>query len=167
MPQLEIRRLDPSQAEDYRAIRLLALATDPDAFGSTHEIEAARPLSAFAERLAGSIVLGAYRDGRIIGVAGLMQQGGLKDQHKGFIWGVFVAADARGQGAASQLIAAIIEAAHGLVEQLTLSVVTTNEPALALYRKFGFETYGIEPRALKTEAGYFDEALMVLMLEPS
>jgi len=167
LPQPEIRRLGPAAVEDYRAIRLSALATDPDAYGSTHEIEASRPLSAFAERLAGSIVLGAYRDGRIIGMAGLMQQGGLKDQHKGFVWGVFVVSEARGQGTASALIAAIIEAAHGLVEQLTLSVVTTNEPALALYRKFGFETYGIEPRALKTDAGYSDEALMVLMLEPS
>jgi ribosomal protein S18 acetylase RimI-like enzyme len=50
------------------------------------------------------------------------------------------------------------------VEQLTLSVVQDNEAARNLYRALGFETYGIEPRALKSAAGYADELLMVCFL---
>lgn len=51
-----------------------------------------------------------------------------------------------------------------MVEQLTLAVVRQNHAAIALYQQAGFVTYGIEPRALKTEAGYADEVLMGLRL---
>jgi ribosomal protein S18 acetylase RimI-like enzyme len=42
--------------------------------------------------------------------------------------------------------------------------MSTNEPALRLYRALGFATYGREPRALKIGATYYDEDLMVLRL---
>jgi ribosomal protein S18 acetylase RimI-like enzyme len=51
-----------------------------------------------------------------------------------------------------------------LVQQLTLSVVQGNDAALALYKRCGFETYGVEPRALKSTTGYADEVLMVRFL---
>ena len=40
-----IARLRPSDAEAFRTIRLAALKTTPEAFGSTYEIEAARPVA--------------------------------------------------------------------------------------------------------------------------
>jgi RimJ/RimL family protein N-acetyltransferase len=45
-----------------------------------------------------------------------------------------------------------------------LSVVTTNEKAIALYKSLGFITYGMEPKALKLQGQYWDEELMVLAL---
>ncbi|MCL6470330.1 MAG: GNAT family N-acetyltransferase, partial [Ralstonia sp.] len=39
-----------------------------------------------------------------------------------------------------------------------------NDAALALYERCGFETYGVEPRALKSTTGYADEVLMVRFL---
>ena len=39
-----------------------------------------------------------------------------------------------------------------------------NDAALALYERCGFETYGAEPRALKSTTGYADEVLMVRFL---
>jgi len=74
--------------------------------------------------------------------------------------------EARGQGVAASLITAIIDAARNLVEQLTLTVVQGNSAALALYHQFGFEIYGVEPRARKTLGGYVDKVLMVLDLRP-
>jgi RimJ/RimL family protein N-acetyltransferase len=37
--------------------------------------------------------------------------------------------------------------------------------AIRTYRKFGFETYGTEPRALKVGSEYVDEHLMILRVE--
>ena len=67
-------------------------------------------------------------------------------------------------GIAGARVERIVAAAAGLVQQLTLSVVHGNDAALALYERCGFETYGAEPRALKSTTGYADEVLMVRFL---
>ncbi|KJJ96221.1 GCN5 family acetyltransferase [Burkholderiaceae bacterium 26] len=169
-----IRQLSSENAADvadYRAIRLAALKDSPDAFGSTYDAEAGLSMEAFAERLATTIVLGAYEaaagagDARIIGMVGFKQQTMTKLAHKGFVWGFYVAPAARGRGVGVALVERIVAAATGLVQQLTLSVVQGNDAALALYERCGFETYGVEPRALKSTTGYADEVLMVRFLQ--
>jgi ribosomal protein S18 acetylase RimI-like enzyme len=164
MSQLQIHRLSAADAADYRAIRLAALQQEPQAFGSTYEAEAGRPLSGFAERLSSSVVLGAYLDGRIVGMAGFKQQEGARERHKAFVWGTYVEPGMRRRGVAAALMAAVLEAATDVVEQLTLCVVKDNVEAIALYRKLGFEVYGVEPRALKRGSGYADEVLMMRRL---
>lgn len=77
---------------------------------------------------------------------------------------MYVRADARGQGIGSALLGALLSCAAEIVEQLTLTVVEGNDAAIALYRKFGFETYGLEPRSLKGAAGYANEVLMARVL---
>ncbi|MDQ0473606.1 GNAT family N-acetyltransferase [Labrys wisconsinensis] len=166
MQAVTIRRLVVADAEDFRAIRLAALLTAPEAFGSVHALEVERPLAAFAERLATSAVLGAYDGGRIGGMAGFWRANGPKDSHKGFVFGMFVAPELRGRGVGAALIAAVIAAARGEVEQLHLAVLRSNAAAIALYRAAGFAVYGIEPRALKDASGYADELLMVRILQP-
>jgi ribosomal protein S18 acetylase RimI-like enzyme len=111
-------------------------------------------------------VFGAYAGGHIVGVAAFKQEAGPKERHKGIVGGVYVQPDARGQGVAAALIAATIESARNVVEQLTLTVVQGNGAAIALYRKFGFEVYGVEPRARKNPGGYVDKVLMVRDLRP-
>ncbi|CAJ0780727.1 hypothetical protein LMG19083_00698 [Ralstonia psammae] len=166
-----IRRLSSANAADvadYRAIRLAALKDSPDAFGSTYEAEAGLSMEAFAERLATTIVLGAYEGTggvSIIGMVGFKQQTMPKLAHKGFVWGFYVAPAARGRGVGAALVERIVAAASGVVQQLTLSVVHGNDAALALYERCGFETYGVEPRALKSTTGYADEVLMVRFLQ--
>ncbi len=167
MPGITIRRLIEADAADYRAIRLEALQRAPQAFGSTHAAEASRPVAAFAERLAGSVVLGAYAAPGIVGMAGLARSSGPKESHKGFLWGMYVCAEMRGQGIGALLVEAVIAAAAAPLEQITLSVVRENASARALYERFGFTAYGVEPRALKTPDGYLDEVLMVKFLRPT
>jgi ribosomal protein S18 acetylase RimI-like enzyme len=161
---LAVRRLGPTDAEAYRAIRLSALRTEPDAFGSTHELEAARPLEHFAERLATSHVFAADDGTALVGMVGLWPQNGPKDAHKGLVWGFYVEPWARRHGVARALLAALLAAAPDVVEQLHLSVVATNAGAIALYESVGFTRYGLEPRALKSASGYVDEVLMVRFL---
>jgi ribosomal protein S18 acetylase RimI-like enzyme len=167
MPSIQVRQLAAADAEDYRAIRLAALQGEPDAFGSVHAVEAPRPLADFAERLTTSMVFGACSDGRLLGVAGFKPETGPKDRHKGFVFGFYVDPEWRGRGIGSMLMEAVIACARNHVEQLTLAVVQDNDAALSLYRKFGFEAYGVEPRALKSDRGYRDEVLMALIFRPS
>jgi ribosomal protein S18 acetylase RimI-like enzyme len=159
--KVQVRRLAPENAAEYRAIRLAALEGAPEAFGSTYESEAARPPGDFEERLRTSAVFAGSLGGVIVGMAGLKQEDGAKRRHKAFLWGVFVLPEARGRGVGAALIGAAVAAADGFVEQVTLTVVRGNDAAVGLYRGFGFDTYGIEPRALKTGEEYLDQLLMV------
>jgi ribosomal protein S18 acetylase RimI-like enzyme len=164
MSDITIKRLSEADLGDFHAIRLEALQQAPQAFGSTYESEVLRPIAGFAERLANSIVFGAYSGGRIVGMAGLARYDGPKESHKAFVWGVYVRADMRARSVAGSLVQALIDHAPDGVEQILLTVVRENEAAEALYRRLGFTVYGEEPNALKTSAGYASEFLMIRSL---
>jgi ribosomal protein S18 acetylase RimI-like enzyme len=51
------------------------------------------------------------------------------------------------------------------LEQLQLSVVTTQAAAVHLYQSRGFQTYGLEREALRDGDSYVDEYHMVLFLK--
>jgi ribosomal protein S18 acetylase RimI-like enzyme len=159
-----IRRLTPADVDAYRAIRLATLAREPEFFGATYAVEAARPLADFSVVLGLSSVFGAYAGSDIVGVIRLTQETGAKESHKGVVQGFFVQPERRQQGWGTALMAALIESARCRVEQLTLRVVRENESAIALYRRFGFATYGIEPRERRSVRGYSDIVMMVLFL---
>jgi RimJ/RimL family protein N-acetyltransferase len=167
MSEISIRRLSAAARRDYRDIRLEALQRAPEAFGSTHEAEAKRPIEDFERRLASSVVCGAYRGEEIIGMVGLARDSGPKQRHKAFLWGMYVRADATGRGVGKALVEAILAGAPNGVEQINLTVVQDNVAARALYEQCGFVPYGVEPRALKVGDRYYDEILMVKFLRAS
>ena len=158
---VEIKRLGVAQVDDYQRIRLSALTTSPDAFGSIYSSAASLSLAQHAERIASTIILGAYDGEDIVGMVGLRRESGLKDAHKGFLWGFYVEPSHRGRGVGGSLVGTLLENVRGLVEQVTLSVVADSVGAIALYERYGIERYGLEPRAMKTADRYFDELLMV------
>lgn len=160
---IEIRRLaqeDPDDPVLYRSIRLEALQTSPEAFGSTFEAENEKPLSWFSGRLADSTVLGAFRDGQLVGVACFAVQQGQKRAHKGGLWGMYVRPAARRAGVGRRLVEAVCNLARQQVELIQLTVVRDNEQARRLYARLGFLEYGLEKNALKQEGRYYDEVLM-------
>lgn len=161
MDSFEIAILDADDAAAFRQFRLTALQSAPQAFGSSHAAESVQPLAFFQDRLGASKVWAARKDGAIAGTAGLAPWLGVREQHKGYIWGVFVAEQARGLGIARALLRCLLAYADQHYEQVTLSVTAENTPALMLYQQTGFEIYGKEPRSLKDETGYSDELLMV------
>jgi len=91
----------------------------------------------------------------------------LKFRHRANIVGMYVDLDNRGAGVGKALLIEAINKAKTIegMEQLNLSVVTTNENAVKLYTSLGFEIFGTEKRALKlAESTYLDEHHMVLSL---
>ncbi|MDQ0188882.1 GNAT family N-acetyltransferase [Alicyclobacillus cycloheptanicus] len=165
-----IRVLDESDAEVYQALRLSALKNNPEAFGSTYEREVEFSVETVAERvkpLDGKFTLGAFDDREVlVGMVTCMRESGLKTAHKGNVFGMYVSPEARGRGFGKSLILELINKARddGL-EQINLTVVSSNEHAKKLYQSVGFQVYGVERNALKYNRQYFDEDLMVLFLQ--
>ena len=162
---LDVRRLGPEDAAAFQALRLDGLARHPCAFAASHEEEIGRSAAEVACRLERDAVFGAFAKDDLLGVAGFAVPPLAKKRHKGLLWGVYVRAAARGRGRGRVLVERVIEHARTHVAQLHVAVVTTNHPARRLYRSLGFTAYGLEPRGLACDGRYFDQELMVLMLD--
>lgn len=164
--QARIRRLMPEDAGPYREIRLEALQLSSEAFGSSFEQEGSQPLGYFQEALTKADVFGAFLEAELVGVAGFRRQAGMKQAHKGFLWGMYVRPVARGTGAGKSLVKAVLDHARKSVELVQLAVVSENEAAQRLYRSCGFVAYGHEVHSLKQGDRYYDELLMAVALTP-
>lgn len=164
-PPFTLRRLTAADAAPYRELRLEGLRAHPASFGAAWEDEAARPVDWFGDRLGAGLVLGGFLpDGTLAGTAGLATTEAAKQRHKALLWGMYVLPAARGIGLAAALVKAVLEAAPPQVEEVRLSVMTTNAAAIRLYTRLGFTRFAVEPRALKIDGEYHDDAMMVRRL---
>ncbi|QNF29937.1 GNAT family N-acetyltransferase [Metabacillus elymi] len=165
---MDIRLLKPLDAENYRNIRLEALQNNPESFGSSYEEEKEIPLETYKSRFQSdeSFTFGAFENEKLVGVVTLVKENKLKLKHKANIFAMYVSPKKRGIGIGKCLMVEVINKAKDLkgIEQIYLSVVTTNESAKKLYSFLGFEVFGSEKRALKFENTYLDEEHMVLFL---
>jgi len=164
----EIRVLTEMDAEEFWAVRLRALREDAYAFGSAYEESTDTPIEDVEKRLRVSndhFVLGAFSP-NLVGTIGFYRRQGIKIRHKGTIWGVYVAPEARGQRLGEALMQAAIARAREIegLEYLLLQVGVENKAAVALYSSAGFIVYGFERSGLKVDGRYLDEHLMTLKL---
>lgn len=163
-----VRRLDLSDSAAYRACRLRGLFEYPDAFTSSFEEENARPVAYTDARLdpAGNRkIWGAFIDGELVGMIGLEPQMREKNRHKALLTGMFVSAEHAGRGLGRALIQTLVDEARSTgIELIVLTVTDNNRPAIGLYRKAGFASFGIEPDAIRIDGVSLDKAHMYLAL---
>jgi RimJ/RimL family protein N-acetyltransferase len=163
---MEIHTLLPQHAEAFRALRLRGLLECPAAFASSYAEEHRDTIEVIAQRLShksDGAIFGAFREEALVGVVGVQRERMVKLAHKAFIWGMYVAPEARrgGIGAALMERAMLYATAELRVKQVNLGVNTKNEAALALYRKLGFKEYGHERDFLLVDGVLHDEYHMV------
>jgi len=141
----KVRRLRSDEGHRLRELRLTALARAPKAFGSTLEREESFAPEVWHERASAgaagqtSITVVAECADRWVGMAtGLV--GHAEEQTLGpILVGMFVTEDMRRCGIGEALVESIKSWARaGGHDTLNLWVVSTNMPALTLYRRRGF-----------------------------
>ena len=150
-----VRRIRAGEAEALRTVRLRALADTPLAFGSTHAREAAYPPerweewareSAAGPRQAWFLAVAEDADAATdldppVGLAFAVIDA--DDPERAHLFSMWVAPEARGAGAASALVDAVIAwtAARG-ARTLRTALTIGNEPAARLYARAGFVDTG-------------------------
>lgn len=164
---MQVRLLTSADAAEYQAVRLRSLCEHPEAFGTSAEEEQDTPLEKVGEQLVHHPTFGAFVDETLIGIVSLFRYPRLKTRHRAILGGMYVAPEARGQGAGKALLQAVIEHGRGMdgLEDIVLAVTVGNHTARSLYRKMGFIPYSIDPRFIRVGERYHDIEWMFLSLE--
>ncbi len=167
-----LRLLVPDDALAYRALRLRALTEHPEAFTSSAEEEAEKPLAWSAQRLAVDAArphdcfFGAFQGGQLVGMVGLQGRYRPKERHNATVVGLFVAPEGAGQGLGWALMQALLARARALpgLAQLDLTVTAGQPRAQGLYARCGFAVWGVLPRAIRVAGHDHAKVHMVMAL---
>ena len=113
------------------------------------------------------LLLSAELDGKVVGSSGLHPMGPALRRRHAMALGISVSPAAQRRGVGSALMAAMCEFADGWanVLRMELDVYTDNAPAIALYRKCGFEIEGTH-RAYALRDGVYVDSYSMARLHP-
>lgn len=142
---MAVRQLTQDDFADYRRIRLEALKTDPDAFGSHYEREATFDDETWRSRMTGpgfgpAAVFIDEVDGSAVGTTGIAYT---EHDRQPMLVGMWVRGGARGLGSGRRLVeAALAWARDHEADEVMLWVVADNLAAIKLYQSCGFVASG-------------------------
>ena len=164
---MEVREIRSTDAAAYQAFFLKGLVEDEASFRISPDDEKEAPFP--TGDMPDSFTLGAYENGRLAGVVSFQREGRdrRKLRHKGLLFRMYVDPQCRGKGMGRALIEALRQRVETLgdVEQINLTVVSSNPVAKKLYERFGFVSFAVEKNALKWKGRYYAEEQMVLFLK--
>ena len=163
-----VRPAEPSDAEGL--VRLAeAVSAEPEGWlittnGEWRSVGDERRYLKAVRRYPHAAVYVAERqsDGAIVGRLSLARDTHPASAHVADL-GLMVAIDARRQGVGHALLEAAADWARGAgIRKLELHVFPWNEPAIALYERFGFEREGLRRAHYRRSDDYVDAVLMAL-----
>ena len=147
---MRVRPLGPEDVDTLRAIRLEALRSDPDAFGTTLAREEARTEDEWRAWIGRGATFVAEDE---VGPSGLIVAVPQEGRRVVGIFAMFVSARARRQGVGRTLVEAAVEWATSQgAERVELMVVQRNDAAASLYEACGFAYTGQSERRERDDA---------------
>lgn len=106
----------------------------------------------------------AVEGNRVVGWVDISPKESPRQAHRGTL-GMGLVEEFRGQGLGSKLLKEVLAHAKRFgLEKVELQVYSNNQPAIALYRKFGFEDEGLLRHYRKLDGIYFDCLTMAKFL---
>jgi len=130
---VEIHQVRPDEWRLWRDIRLEALSSDPEEFGSTLAVEQRYGETEWRDRAAEGLKVVALDRGAVALVAATAKPEGL------YLYSMWVRPSHRGRGIGEALVRAVLEwAAEEGWKVVVLRVWVDNLPARRLYRRLGF-----------------------------
>lgn len=178
-PGIRLHLMQEGDLADYKQLRDATIAAHEDAFTSDAATEQVRSADSYRSRLGRTadgqaasatpclFTLCAWQGRRLVGAVSCEAEARIKLRHTVHLIGMMVADDCMGRGIGQALLEATLRLlrTEPELEQVLLTVTSSNVGAVRLYRRVGFERYGQLPQALKLSNGrYLDKDLMRLLL---
>ena len=164
---IEITKLPRERWKEYRALRLEALKTAPEAFGSAYEEEARHTEERWKGRMGG--VLFALSEGKPVGLIAPVFSDRAKTRHIAHLYSFFVTSARRDEGIGRRLLEEALSRIRndGNIAKVELSVNPSFGAAVRLYKDAGFVVTGRARKELKVGGKFFDLLNMELYLSRS
>lgn len=164
-PAAVIRILVQEDEKAYHALMAHGLEAHADAFRISL-LDEGEPMVPFARKKPDAFTLGAWLAEKLVGTVSFERDAREKFRHKGLLYRMYVHADASGSGIGRMLIQETVKQARKMagLEQINLTVISSNVRAKRLYASQGFASFALEKNALKIGSAYFDEEQMSLFL---
>ncbi len=166
--QIQIRKLLPDESMVYRHLRLQCVKNFPEYFTTDYQDEKTKKKLFFQPYIETSntdnFVIGAFHNDNLIGISGFKRHQRKKINHAGIIIQVYVNPEYQGQHIGSKMIKATLSEAFKIsgIEQIEIGVISTNQKADKLYKKLGFEEFGLHKNFLKIDGQYYDHKMMIM-----
>lgn len=159
-----LRSIQPSDAQAVLSLMQALFAETnnltcyPDEFCMTVAEE--EPFIAANLESEGAALIGAFVDGVLVGDVSVSPLGTQERLRHRCSLGIGIVQSHWGLGIATALMDACLDAAWEMeFELVQLDVVSTNEAAIALYKKFEFEPFGLQPHGFKYRDGSYADLL--------
>ncbi|MEZ5690965.1 MAG: GNAT family N-acetyltransferase [Rickettsiales bacterium] len=159
-----IRKITIDDFEQWKKLRLEAVRQYPQSFGQSYSGVQKQDRKWCTDSLKNGDIFTYEQNGKMVAIAGIYSMKPENMRHRAVLFGMYVKPEFHKQGIASALINHIIDDIKPSHKQLQLTVTTTNNPAIELYKKHGFVIYGTDPDALLVDGKYYDEYLMIKKL---
>lgn len=155
-----VHRVRAADLDQFLAFRAEGLRGDEGNFRVTPDDDIALGAESWRQRLDKDHVVAILAGEHWLGIGGFSRFAGSKLDHKGLIWGMYVAPAGRGAGVANLIMESLLGYACQTVRQVQLTVMADNNRAISFYERHGFQLYATEPASVRQENHFANEALM-------